>query len=130
MLELTINEKVYPFKFGLGFVREINKTMSKPIEGVTNGKQDVGLQFAVAAILDEDPVGLVDVLDIANKTEMPRVTKKQLDAYIEDESTDLEALFAEVLDNLKSANATKKVTAAVLAMVEEAKAEAAAKAAE
>lgn len=125
MLELTIKDKVYGFKFGLGFVREINKTMSKPIEGVTNGKQDVGLQFAIAAILDEDPVGLVDVLDVANKTESPRVTKKLLDEYIEDESTDLEALFAEVLDFLKSANATKKVTAAVLEMVEEAKAKAA-----
>lgn len=125
MLELTINETVYQFRFGMGFMREINKKKVKPIEGVTNGNQEVGLQFAIASILDEDPAALVDVLDIANKTEKPRVTRSALDAYIENEDTDIEALFAEVLDFLKKANATKKVTTAVIEMVEAEKAKAA-----
>lgn len=118
MFELTINDTVYQFKFGLGFVREINKSKSKPIDGMPNEKQDVGLQFAVASLIDEDPVALVDILDIANKTENPRVTRKLLDAYIEDENTDIDALFKDVLDFLSRANATKKTTLAVLEMVE------------
>ncbi len=124
MFELTINGTVYQFKFGLGFMREINKQVRKPIDGMPDEKQDVGLQFAVASLIDEDPVALVDILDVANKTEKPRVTKALLDAYIEDESTDIEALFKEVLDFLSKANATKKTALAVLEMVEAEKAKA------
>lgn len=124
MFELTINETVYQFKFGLGFVREINQRIQKPIDGMPDEKQNVGLQFAVASLIDEDPVALVDILDTANKTERPRVTKNMLDAYIEDEDTDIEALFKEVLDFLSRANATKKTALAVLEMVEAEKAKA------
>lgn len=124
MFELTINETVYQFKFGLGFMREINKQVRKPIDGMPDEKQDVGLQFAVASLIDEDPIALVDILDVANKTEKPRVTKALLDSYIEDESTDIEALFKEVLDFLSTANATKKTARTVLEMVEAEKAKA------
>lgn len=124
MFELTINGTVYQFKFGLGFMREINKQISKPIDGMPDQKQEVGLQFAVASLIDEDPVALVDILDVANKTEKPRVTRAALDSYIEDESTDIEALFREVLDFLSRANATRKTTLAVMEMVEKERAKA------
>lgn len=115
MFELTINNTVYPFNFGLGFVRAISSKMVRTVDGV---KQEVGLQCAVASLIDENPVELVEILALANKTEAPRITKADLDAYIEDESTDLEALFAELLDFLKNANATRKIAAAVTEMVE------------
>lgn len=124
MFELTINDQVYQFKFGLGFIREVNKQKSKPVDGMPDEKQDVGLQFAVASLIDEDPIALVDILDIANKTEKPRVTRALLDSYIEDENTDIDALFKEVLDFLCKANATKKTALAVLEMVEAEKAKA------
>lgn len=117
MFELTINDVVYPFKFGVGFVREINKRVTREVEGMSS-KQEIGLQMAVAGLMDEDPIALVDILDIANKTEKPRVTRNALDSYIEDESTDIEALFKEVLDFLKTANATKKMVANILKVVE------------
>jgi uncharacterized protein YbbC (DUF1343 family) len=117
MFELTINESIYQFKFGMGFMREINKTVTKPIDGI-NKQQEMGLQYAVAGLIDEDPAALVDVLLIANKTEKNRVTKNALDAYIEDEETDVSAVCAEVLDFLSKANATKKVTVAVMEAVE------------
>ena len=66
MYEITINEKVYGFKFGIGFVRDINKKVVKEVEG-TNAKQELGLQYAVAGLIDEDAVALVDVLDLAKK---------------------------------------------------------------
>lgn len=108
MFELTINEKVYGFKFGLGFVREINKKMTKPMDGVPGEKQEIGLQYYLGCMFDEDPVALVELLDVANKTETPRITKKELDAYIEHEDTDIEKLFKEVRDFLAEANATKR----------------------
>ena len=123
MFELTINEKVYQFRFGMNFVREINKQKKRIVEGVDE-KQDAGLQFAVASIIDNDPIALVEILDVANKTEQPRVTRNLLDSYIEDENTDLDALFEEVLGFLKTANCTKKAAETVLQMIEEQKAKA------
>ena len=117
MYELTINEKVYGFKFGIGFVREINKKVVKEVDG-TNAKQELGLQYAVAGLIDEDAVALVDVLDLANKTEKPRVTRGELDAFMDDEGTDIPAICKDVLDFLRKANASKKVTEAVIEVVE------------
>lgn len=118
MLELTINDKVYGFKFGLGFVREINKKMTKPMEGVPGEVQEVGLQYYIGCMFDEDPVALAELLDIANKTETPRITKKEIDEFIENEDTDIDELFKQVRDFLEVANATKKQYKALLKMYE------------
>ncbi len=115
MLELTINEVVYQFNFGMGFMREINKKVSKTVEGM---KKDVGLQYAVAGLIDGDVEELVNILDIANKGNDPRVTRTLLDSFIDNEDTDIDAVFAEVLDFFKRSNATKKTTMAVLELVE------------
>lgn len=125
MFELTINNEVYQFHFGMGFLREVNKKLSKPIDGVKDGKQNIGLQYTVAGIIDGDLETLVDVLDTANKDQKPRITRAALDAYIEDENTDIDALFDDVLGFLKSANATKKITENLIAAVEAEKAKAA-----
>lgn len=116
MFELTIKDTVYNFRFGMSFVREIDKMKTQ-----TNGNgvvQNVGLQYAVAALIDQDPVDVVTILDIANKTEKPRVSKNMLDEYIEDEDTDFEGLCNEILDFFTRANCTKKKTQAVLEMVD------------
>lgn len=116
MFELTIKDTVYQFRFGMGFVREIEKTrQQKADNGII---ANVGLQYAIAALIDEDPVEIVNILDIANATEKPRVTKKLLDEYIEDENTDFEGLCKEMLDFFEKGNCTKKKTAAVMALVE------------
>ena len=116
MFELTIKDKVYQFRFGMGFVREIDKTrQQKADNGIT---QNVGLQYAIAALIDEDLVEVVNILEIANRTEKDRVSKPLLDEYIEDENTDCEALCKEILDFFEKGNCTKKKTAAVMALVE------------
>ncbi len=124
MFELTINEKVYQFKFGMGFLRELDPTVTKPVEGIKGKEQHLGVQYAVAGIIDGDVVALADVLVRANKGLEPRVTQKEVESYIEDESTDIDALFADVLGFLKSANATKKITLNLLEAVEKEKAKA------
>lgn len=125
MFELTINDKVYPFRFGIGFLREIDKTRVQKLED--GSTQNVGLQYAVAALMDEEPLQVIEILDIANKTETAnRVKKRDLEAYIEDENTDFEALCKEILDFFAKSNVTKKKTLAVIEFVESEKAKRAA----
>lgn len=125
MLELTIDNKVYEFNFGMGFMREINKSQKTPIEGWKNVEKNVGLQYNIAGIIDGDVEALSEVLDAANKGRDPRITRKQIDEYIDSEDTDIDGLFEKVLDFLKLSNATRKVTMNLLEMVEKQKAEAA-----
>ena len=124
MLELTINGQVYAFNFGMGFMREINKTINMPVDGAPNVKKNVGLRYAVAGIIDGDIEDLVNVLDVANKGQSMRITRDALDAHIDNPNTDIDALFEKVLDFLRSANATKKVVESILEQVEEQKAKA------
>ena len=39
MLELTIKDTVYQFNFGMGFMREINKRIGTPVEGLKDVKK-------------------------------------------------------------------------------------------
>lgn len=122
MFELTINGKVYQFKFGMGFLRKLDPTVTKPIEDIKGKVQNLGVQYAVAGIMDGDVMTLADVLVRANEGFTPRVTLKEVEEYIESEETDIDALFADVLGFLKSANATKKITLTLLEAVEKEKA--------
>lgn len=127
MFELTINEKVYQFNFGMGFMREIDPTVTKPIDGIKGKVQNLGLQYAIGGIMDGDVITLADVLVRANKGYEPRLTQKEIESHIENESTDIEALFEDVLGFLKTANVTKKTTLALVEAVEKEKAKEAAK---
>lgn len=124
MFELTINEKVYSFNFGMGFLREINKTVKAPVDGLKDIDKSIGLRYNIAGIIDGDLEALCIVLDTANMGYSPRITKKELDAYIDDENTDIDELFKMVLDFLSNANATKKTVADLMAAVEAEKAKA------
>lgn len=122
MMELTINGQVYQFNFGMGFLREANKTVSEKINNATDKKKDVGATYMIAGIIDGDPEDLVNALDLANKGQSPRVTKALLDSYIENPETDIDQLFEDVLDFLGSANATKKIVERLEKRIEEEKA--------
>ena len=122
MFELMINEQVYQFHFGMGFLREINKTVSAPVDGLQGVKKNMGLRYTAAGIIDGDPEALVELLDIANKGQSPRVTRALLDSYIEDENTDVDKLFDTVMGFLKTANATKSTVLPIAEAVEKEKA--------
>lgn len=118
MFELTINKKVYSFQFGIGFMREMDPRMSIPVENVPGQRKNVGLRYAVGGIVDGDIETLIDVLDTANKGLEPRLTRAEIESCIEDENTDIDALFEKVLDFFKSANCTKRITKEILEQVE------------
>ena len=122
MFELTINGQVYSFNFGMGFMREVNKRVGKPVDGLPNVKKNVGLRWMIASVMDGDVEDLVDLLDAANKGQNPRITKALLDEYIDSECEDIDKLFDDVLGFLKTANATKKTVEMLLAEIEAQKA--------
>lgn len=123
MMELTINGQVYQFNFGMGFLRDANKLVSTTVDGIKDVKKDIGARYMIARVIDGEPDALVDLLDVANKGQNPRVTKALLDAYIDDPNTDVDALFDDTLDFLGKTNATKKMMTKMKEAVEKAKAD-------
>ena len=122
MMELTINEKVYQFRFGLGFLREANKTKTQKMP---NGlEQETGGRILIAGVMDGDILALEDVLNIANKTEKPRITVKELEEYLENPDTDIDGLLEETLGFLKNSNVTKRTVKSIEEAIEEYKKEA------
>lgn len=105
MMELEIGGKPYSFRFGIGFVKEIT-TQAKTL-GVD---QDTALRYTIAQLLDHNVIALERALMAANKTCTPRLTVSQLDAWIEDESTDIDAAFDAVIDFLSASNCTRRET--------------------
>lgn len=107
MFEITINGTVYKLKFGIGFVKEVNGRRQAPLG---NGmKEDIGLEYVIAKIQEGDILTLVDVLDLGNKyAGEPRLTRSVIEGYLEDENTDIERLFDDVLGFFEKSNATKK----------------------
>lgn len=118
MYELEMNGQVVNLNFGMGFLREINRTLSAPVNGLNGVTQNIGLRYTVARLLDSDVEALVEVIDLANKGCEPRVTKSAIDLFIENEDTDIDEVFEKVLGFLEKANVTKKVTLEVIAEVE------------
>lgn len=108
MMELTIQDKTYNFNFGMGFLREINKTAVTNVNGMDGVKANVGFRLALINLFDKDVETLFKVLMIANKGQNPRLTESILEEYIDSECDDIAALFNEVLDFLKRSNATKE----------------------
>ena len=115
MFELTIGNQVYTFRFGLGFMREMDPRVKETKNGVT---KNIGLRLAIAGIIDGEIETLIDVLDVANKGQDLRLTRRALEDYIEDEETDIDKLFEDVLGFLKTANCTRRVTNDMLEQIE------------
>lgn len=115
---LKINDKEYGFKFGIGFVNEMDKRASV---SATNGiKFGIGIETLVAKLKTWDVLALFDALILANKTEEPKLSETELEAYIEDENTDIEYLFESVIEGLKQSNVTRKKVQEQIREMEEA----------
>lgn len=106
--EIEMNGTMYAFNFGMGFLKAINSRATEKVPN-SNYSVNVGAKYLMAQVMSDDVEALCDVLMTANKGENPRLTTKELESYIEDEATDIEALFAQVVDFFGKANATKMV---------------------
>lgn len=121
-MQLEINGTTYEFRFGIGFMKEIQsryKEMASISVAIPNG-----FKYVVASMLDGHIEDLFDILYTANKTEKPRITEKALMEYLEDESTNIEPLIKEVKSFLLKANASKSLMNQIMeALAEEAETE-------
>lgn len=109
MFELTINGRIYQFNFGMGFMKDIDPTVTKKIDGVNGKVQNLGLQYAIGGIMDGDVITLADVLIRANKGFEPRLQPVELERHIEDANTDIDKLFTEVMGFFENSNVTRKM---------------------
>jgi hypothetical protein len=121
-MELVINDKTYSFNFGMRFLKDINKKIETPIDFGSSIKQQIGLQYYVSLLLDEDVEALSMVLLTANAGQKLNITPTIIENYFDDPETDLDDLFERVMEGLETANATKKTVAKVKENLEKAKA--------
>ena len=104
----------YSFVFGFGFLKELNKQHTMASSGLT---MRLGLENTLPNLINNDVETLIEVLKLANKTETPRASEKDLIELVE-ASEDIESLFAEVLGALKESNFTGMKTRKFLETVE------------
>ena len=123
MFELVIKDVAYPLNFGMGFVRKIDKRINIPVEGLPGVKKDIGLNYAIMSVVNNDIVMLAKVIDLANEGMTPRLTPKAIDEFLEDDETDIDGVFAKVIDFFKRANCTHKAAVQVMEALEQTGAE-------
>lgn len=119
MMELTIDNQVYQFNFGMRFLVDINKMSKASANGI---EQNTGFQSALVGIQAKDTETLSKVLFSANSGMSPRITMTQIYSYFDDEETDIEKLFDDVMGFFERANATKVMTKNFLNALEKGKA--------
>lgn len=103
--ELVINGTTYEFKFGMGFLRDIDSTHTIERNGIT---EKSGLFWSLAKLADEDLEELYKVLRIANKGFKPRLEQSEYDQWIDDEDTDIDQVFEEVMSFFEQSNSCRK----------------------
>lgn len=102
---LAINGIDYRVKFGVGFIRELDKKYYTENKTGTV-KYGLGIETQVPLLLTNDIVTLAEFLYLGTCAEEKRPTQKEIDDYI-DNAEDIEALFAEVIEELRKSNATR-----------------------
>lgn len=100
-MELTVNDKLFNFKFGYGFLKEVNQRYSVERGGM---KLKLGVGAIISNLLLSDVDTLFETLLIANMTEKPRIQVKDLEGYVEEQGS--KKLFESVIEELKKSEYT------------------------
>lgn len=120
-MELTINGKVYQFKASIAFMRLANNLVEEKINN-TNLSQKVGLKYLIAGLIDGDVEQLINALDFMNTGFEQRLTRKEIEDFIDDENVNIDDIFEMVLDFLSKANVSKRTYNALMEQVNREKA--------
>lgn len=104
---LKIKGEEYRVKFGVGFVRELDKNYCTQTQ---NGmKFGFGLETQIPKLLTGDLVALAEFLYIGTCAEEKRPELRLFDEYIDNmDMKDVEVLFDSVVEELRRSNATMK----------------------
>lgn len=93
---LTINNKNYELKFGLGFLAEMNKRKSAEFEGIKTGYGALAL-FNAGQLLG-DPLALFDLVKAATAVAPQKPSNEDLELWLE--QIIAEGRFDEVFNNI------------------------------
>ena len=97
-MELTINDKKVELKFGVRFLRELDKIASVENSGIKFG---MGLSRSILGLRAYDAAVLADVLYAASYGKVGQAT---IDHYL-DNCEDLEKIFDDVIKEISESNA-------------------------
>lgn len=97
-MELTINDKKVELKFGVRFLRELDKIASVENSGIKLG---MGLSRSILGLRAYDAAVLADVLYAASYGKVGQAT---IDNYL-DNCEDLEKIFDDVIKEISESNA-------------------------
>lgn len=104
-MQVKINNKEVELKFGVKFVRELDKVAGLDVNGASFG---MGLTKSIPALNTADPAVLADVIySVASTNKAFRPSQDDVDNFIDDYDGDLEKLFDDVTKEMSAANAIK-----------------------
>ncbi|MCT3059039.1 hypothetical protein EFN72_07160 [Leuconostoc citreum] len=104
-MQVKINNKEVELKFGVKFVRELDKVAGLDVNGASFG---MGLTKSIPALNTADPAVLSDVIYSAASTNKAfRPSQDDVDNFIDNYDGDLEKLFDDVIKEMSAANAIK-----------------------
>lgn len=105
---LTIGGRDYVLRFGLGFLREMNKLHSAELEGMKTGYGAMTLFNAGQAL--NDPLALVDIIKAATVTETQKPSNEAIESFIEEliVNETYDQTMTELVDELKKSPLVKK----------------------
>ncbi|WP_273711444.1 tail assembly chaperone [Leuconostoc mesenteroides] len=104
-MQVKINNKEVELKFGVKFVRELDKVAGLDVNGASFG---MGLTKSIPALNTADPAVLADVIYSAASTNKAfRPSQDDVDNFIDEYDGDLEKLFDDVIKEMSAANAIK-----------------------
>ena len=105
IMQIKINNKQVDLKFGVKFVRELDKVAGLDLNGASFG---MGLTKSIPALNTADPAVLADVIYSAASTNKAfRPSQDDVDDFIDNYEDDLEKLFDDVIKEMSQANAIK-----------------------
>ena len=109
---INIKNNDYEVCFGIAFVRALDEKYY--VQSKTGIKFGTGMETRIPLLLTYDPITLSEFLYLGTCTEKKRPSQMDVDAYV-DQVEDIDALFDEVIQELKKQNATKKKMEALAA---------------
>ncbi len=102
-MQIEINKKKYTCRFGVKFVRELDKKFAVVQDGVIFG---LSLSTKLPELAAGNAATLSEFLYAATVTESPRPGQDEVDEYV-DSVKDIESVFDDVLKELEESNAGK-----------------------
>lgn len=102
-MQVKINGKDYELNFGIRWVLLMNQKHNVVLNGLSQG---MGINQAVVALKQYDPVGLSEIILNATWINKDRPTSADIDHYLETDA-DIKKLCDGILKEIETANATK-----------------------